>query len=185
MVLTTNLDNDDGVAKDFVDRLQDLARRHPRAALYLSNGLIVNGDAVHLRHDAANAFCSVAEPWNDPQTAWRDVHNRLHHHFPTVAEGGAPAWLQVIHGRNVSNRVRGRRVTPEPFRGLFPGLLDQIPQCDRGALLQDRLLGAPTRAAREGVRATGKHAIERVAGKQGLHHVNAMLERLRHAVRRS
>lgn len=185
VVLTTNLDNDDGVASDFVDRLQDLARRHPRAALYLSNGLIVNGDAVYLRQDAGNAFCSVAEPWDDPQTAWRDVHNRLHRHFPTVTEGGPPAWLQVIHGNNVSNRVRGRRVSPEPFRSLFPGLLDQVPGCDRGALLQDRLIGAPTRATREGIRATGKHVIERVAGKQGLHHINAMVERARHTVRRS
>lgn len=33
--------------------------------------------------------------------------------------GGQPAWLQVVHGRNVSNRTRGKVVLKEKFVDLF------------------------------------------------------------------
>src|SRR4051812_14454073 len=43
-LLTTNLDNDDSVARDFVARLQAATPVTERAAVYLGDGLIVQGD---------------------------------------------------------------------------------------------------------------------------------------------
>ena len=36
--------------------------------------------------------------------------------MPVVQLDGPPAWLQVVHGSNVSNRVRGRIVSPNRTR---------------------------------------------------------------------
>src|SRR5690606_7652860 len=121
---TTNLDNDDAIAVDFVERLQDAALRHSPAALFLRRGLIVQGDELYLRDDPDNAFCSVAEPWDVPQTAWRDWHTLLHQHFDPVSIPGHPGWLQVVHGQNVSNRVHGKLISPLPHRELFTGMLE-------------------------------------------------------------
>ncbi|GAA4194867.1 hypothetical protein GCM10022219_18910 [Microbacterium oryzae] len=175
ILLTTNLDNDDAIADDFVERLQALARRHPRAALFLGRGIIAHGDEVYLRRDDENAFCSVAEPWDAPVTAWRDWHTLLHDHLPVVTDGGRPAWLQVVHGGNVSNRVRGVRVSPFAYRALFGDLLDELPAPPRGTVAFDRLVRSPARFSRETVRGLGKRAFVAVAGKDGLDRLKARM----------
>lgn len=175
LLLTTNLDNDDAIADDFVARLQSLAREHRHAALYLANGLIVSGDELYLRHDPVNAFCSVVESWEDPQTAWRECHTDLNDFFPAVTDAGDPAWLQVVHDGNVSNRVRGRRVPAAPYAGLFGDLLDDVPTPSRATMAADRWLHSPARGAKEAVRGAGKELILRLFGRDGL---NRLKERL-------
>lgn len=168
LLLTTNLDNDDALAGDFVERLQRLARLHRHAALFLRSGLIVHGDNVYLCRDDENAFCSVVESWDTVQTAWRDWHTLLHRHFPVVTDGGPPAWLQVVHGGNVSNRVRGLRVSPDPHRTRFAEALTGVTTPRPVALATDLLVRTPLRMTREAARRTTKEALLRVVGKDGL-----------------
>ena len=123
LLVTTNLDNDDGLAVDFAERLQQQAGTlGTRTALYLSRGLILSGSRLYLRVDRRNAFCSVVESWDEPATCWADWHNLLGLSMPVVEISGAPAWLQVVHGRNVSNRVHGRLVSPQLYGGKFPAI---------------------------------------------------------------
>jgi GT2 family glycosyltransferase len=168
VLLTTNLDNDDALAPNFVERLHRLAVAHPGSALFLRAGLVLHGDAVFLRHDAHNAFCSVSEPWQSPLTAWRDWHTLLGEHLPVVSVDGDPGWLQVVHGQNVSNRVRGVRVCPTAYRSCFPGLLDEVPVVDAATLAVDRALRSPARGATEAVRGVGKWVVLSTLGKDGL-----------------
>ncbi|MDN3310118.1 glycosyltransferase [Microbacterium oryzae] len=175
ILLTTNLDNDDAIADDFVHRLQTLARANPHAALFLGRGIIAHGDEVYLRRDDENAFCSVAEPWDAPLTAWRDWHTLLRNHLPVVTDRGRPAWLQVVHGGNVSNRVRGVRVSPDSHRTLFGDLLDDVPSPPAGTVAFDRLVRSPARYSRETARGLGKRAFVAVAGKDGLDRLKARI----------
>ncbi|WCD92910.1 glycosyltransferase [Microbacterium sp. nov. GSS16] len=177
LLLTTNLDNDDAVAVDFIARLQQAARRHPDHAIYLRTGLILQGDALYLRDDPENAFCSVSESWDAPVTAWRDWHNLLHEHLPVVSLTGTPAWLQVIHGQNVSNRVRGVRTEAAQHRAAFPGQLDGVTDTRPGRLWLDRSVLRPLRELRDSSRAIGKRVILRIGGKNSL-------DRVKQAVRR-
>jgi hypothetical protein len=126
ILVTSNIDNDDALALDFVERIQRAASYVERTALYITYGLIKNGARIYLRRDARNAFCSVAESWDSPSTCWCDWHNLLGNSMQVRQLGGAPGWLQVVHGRNVSNRVRGRLVSPSQYVRLFPGLLDDV-----------------------------------------------------------
>ncbi|WP_235038169.1 glycosyltransferase [Microbacterium sp. 18062] len=182
VLLTTNLDNDDAIADDFVERLQRLAVQRPHAAIFLGRGLIMQGNALYLRRDDENAFCSVAESWQAPGTAWRDWHTLLREHLPVVVDRGSPAWLQVVHGGNVSNRVRGRRVNPTPYRQAFGGLLDGLPVPAPVTVVRDQLVTSPLRAAREVARRSAKQAVLRVAGKDALDRIKSRLaERRRSA----
>lgn len=167
-LLTTNLDNDDSLARDFVARLQEVETRGVRTALYLGDGLVLREQRIYRRVDPHNAFCSVREGGEDAVTCWSDWHNLLPRHMPTVVVRGEPAWLQVIHGTNVSNRVRGRRARPSDHRGAFPGLLDGMPDPTRRELTHEVLVGTPSRALREGGRATAKVVIGTVLGRTGL-----------------
>ncbi|MGY1831482.1 glycosyltransferase [Geodermatophilus sp. SYSU D01180] len=167
-LLTTNLDNDDGLARDFVARLHDAEVPAGRAALYVGDGLIVRGERLYRRVDRYNAFCSVRETWDDPVTCWADWHTGLADHMPAVVLRGAPGWLQVVHGGNVSNRVRGRRTRPSAHVGAFPGLPAGLPDPGWRALAADTLAGGPGRAVREAGRSTAKTAVRAVLGREAL-----------------
>ncbi|SDB82504.1 Putative rhamnosyl transferase [Raineyella antarctica] len=190
-LLTTNLDNDDALAVDFVDHLQRAAatiqsswtqddNEARRIAMYVPNGLIRQGDLVYRRHDPRNAFCSVLEEWTDPVTCWTDWHNRLH---LTMDEGfvGSPAgWLQVIHGTNVSNRVQGSLVSPHGHRTRFPGLLDDLTSPGPAVLARDIAVGRPVRVLREMARGVAKRAVLALAGTEGLTTAKDHLEHWKH-----
>ena len=174
-LLTTNLDNDDGLAIDFVARLQRAARLGDRTVIYIGDGLIRCGDVLlYRRVDPHNAFCSVRESWNAPVTCWVDWHNLLPLRMPAVILRGDPGWLQVVHGANVSNRVHGRVTYPTQHRAAFPGLLDDLPEPGMQQIAKDTLLSAPGRAIRESGRATTKAVISKIAGKRGLDRAKVM-----------
>ncbi|MFC6090935.1 glycosyltransferase [Saccharothrix lopnurensis] len=166
-LITTNLDNDDGLAADFVARLQADRPTGRRTALYLANGLVKSPGGLYAHHDPDNAFASLRESWDDPVTCWVDWHNRLHRHAEVVSLGGAPGWLQVVHGGNVSNRTRGRLVPPAPHRALFGAALDDVPEPAARLLARDRFVGHPLRVARDGARYAAKTAAMRLLGPGG------------------
>ncbi len=176
-LLTSTLDNDDALAVDFVERVQHLAEGTEAAALYLANGLIRTATHAYLRHDPHNAFASVVEPWHGARTVWRDWHNMLHRHMPVRVGAGEPGWLQVVHGRNVSNRVRGRLVDPTVYDGLFPGHLEDLSVPTAPALAYDRLIRIPTRETGETLRRAGKSVILHTLGRDGLDRVKERLQR--------
>lgn len=183
VLVTTNVDNDDALAVDFAQRVQEVARTGFRGAIYLERGLIQRDRQIYLRRDPDNAFCSVAEPWTGAMTAWRDWHVLLHHHMPTTTVSGAPGWLQVVHGRNVSNRIRGRLIDGEVYASLFPGMLADLPVPSLAALSADRYLHRPMREARELVRRLVKNVVLGVGGKGGLERLSQMLAASRRRLR--
>ena len=166
VLLTTNLDNDDGLACDFSSRARAVVTPHPRVAIYLARGLIKGDDGVFLRTDRRNAFCSIREPWESPVTAWSEYHNEFPRVMPTVQLNGPPAWLQVVHGANVSNRIRGRLVSPTPHRARFGDLLDDAPVPDLTEVARDTLLSLPVRVMRDWGRSAARRAGLRLLGKE-------------------
>lgn len=167
VLITTNLDNDDGLALDFSERLIAMRLDHPRAAVYMSRGLIKSPGGVYLRRDPRNAFVSVREPWDSPVTSWGQYHNEFHRVMPTVEIGGQPGWLQVVHGSNVSNRVRGRLVAPQAYPDLFGHSLDDSARPSRWELGADAIVRHPTRTVRDAGRALLRRAGLGLLGKEG------------------
>ncbi|UZX05184.1 hypothetical protein F8G81_23275 [Arthrobacter sp. CDRTa11] len=167
-LLTSNLDNDDGVASDFTARLRSVVPDGRTAAIYLLHGLIMSGGGVYRHTDPSNAFCSVLSPWPAPQTCWAEWHNQLERTMPVIRLDGPPAWLQVVHGSNVSNRVHGRRVSPTRFLDAFPGLLDELADPTLGQLLADRAALFPARMARDAGRKAAKTVVRTISGPEGI-----------------
>lgn len=167
-LITTNLDNDDALAVDFLARVQAVRPPAGRAAIFLTDGLVLAHDRVYLHRDAHNAFASVREPW-DPgaHTCWSQWHNLLHRSMPTAIVPGPPAWLQVVHERNVSNRARGRLIDVAPSRARFTGLVDHVPAPSPRELARDRLLERPARVARDRARGFARDTAIQLFGRDG------------------
>ena len=170
-LLTTNLDNDDALAVDFAARVQAMEPEREATALYLAQGLIACGGLLYRRVDRANAFCSVSAPWREPKTCWADWHNLLGRGMPVRVDRRRPAWLQVVHGRNVSNRVHGVLTSPAAYADLFPGLLGSFAEPDLPARLRDAALEQPGRFLREAGRGLAKRVIVAAAGRGALDRV--------------
>lgn len=179
IILTTNLDNDDGLAEDFVERLQQSVRNQEQTALYIVHGLIQQDGRVYLRRDPVNAFCSVKESWRSPDTCWSEWHTKLGEKMAVQEILDGPGWLQVIHTGNVSNRVHGRRVSPSKYSSVFSAGLVASEEPRSWELLCDRWLLAPVRAGRGTVRGAGKTLILRIGGKGALDNVKAILAGMR------
>lgn len=178
-LMTSNLDNDDGLADQFVERLQGAAVENPRTALYLTIGLIKNGGRLYRRTDRNNAFCSVRESWDEAVTCWADWHNRLGQQMPVLEMHGEAAWLQVIHDLNVSNRVRGRRVAPAGFHQSFGTMLCDVDNPTLGERTIETIWHVPKRILKESGRAAVKNAAILVGGKDGLDKLKNRLEQVR------
>lgn len=177
-LLSTNLDNDDGLAVDFVERLQRARPAYPRSAIYLARGLIKSGDRLYSRTDHNNAFCSVREDWDSAVTCWADWHNLLGRQMPAVEIRGEAAWLQVIHDLNVSNRVRGRRIAAGPYVHLFERMLDDVADPRNAEIVVDNLWHLPKRQLRDAARSTIKNMTLQVVGKEGLDDLKNRLQRV-------
>lgn len=123
LLLTTRLDNDDALANDHIARVQDLAKQHASKAplcINFTHGFIRSGPAIYGVYHKSNAFFSRLCAWEDDmRTAMSIVHLTISDHGAVIQADQPGAWLQVVHGGNVSNKVRGRRVQTAIVNGLF------------------------------------------------------------------
>lgn len=154
-VLTTRLDNDDALARDFIARLQCAAvQGRIGQAFNFPNGYAWRAGWIYGAEDKSGPFASALESVADFQTIWARPHALLGEAFDLVQLPGDPAWLQIIHGDNVTNRIKGRRQPSAALGARFaiqPG--DDVYVPGRGALLAENLIHYPLRQAREaGVR---------------------------------
>jgi hypothetical protein len=151
-LLTTRLDNDDGLRRDFVQRLHESLRFAEREALNFPNGVVYTGGRAYLYRHESNAFLSLLEPFDGFKTVTFVQHPDMSKFAPVRQIDGDPAWLQVVHRGNISNRVRGRRVSVAKALEAFaiaPGESARSRAETPLMLLLDNVIYGAWRAARD------------------------------------
>jgi hypothetical protein len=152
-LLTTRLDNDDALARDFVERLHAEVRAAPaeRAAFNFTRGFVVCHGRVYALTHTSNAFVSLLEQ-RDAQASTVMAHRHMSiGSAATVRQIGGPGgWIQMVHGGNVSNKIRGRRVAPQVLQDRIPpGAAGSLSAASSASILVDNLLFAPLREGRD------------------------------------
>jgi hypothetical protein len=109
-LLTTRLDSDDGWHRDFVKRLQASVQQQKREFLNFPAGIIAYRNKVFLYRHRSNAFISLLEPIANATTVCCGPHEELSRLAPIRQLDPTPAFVQVVHGTNLSNKPRGARV---------------------------------------------------------------------------
>lgn len=110
LVVTQRLDNDDAISPDFVARLQAAA---PGPARFLNFERGYQFDTtrgrLYRRREISNPFIAYVEPATDaPVTVYQGIHTKLVTLGPSEQLPGR-TWVQVIHGGNALNQLRGVR----------------------------------------------------------------------------
>ncbi len=155
LVLTSNLDNDDGIAADYVARVQDCARREWRGETMAINapwGLVMSGRRLYLHYHPSCAFTNMVEADTAAIRVTMTIrHNDLPKLLPLHQIGGGPGWLQVVHGGNVSNRVRGKVIDKAGASEFPASVLSGVDNPRWWEKLWDNGVIAPARALRDQV----------------------------------
>lgn len=167
-LITTRLDNDDALNRHFIKSIQDIQPRlsqSERAIINFDDGITFFKGKTYKHTDTSNAFTSLIEPLSDnSDTIWKKQHTELH----TLAELKnikQPAmWLQVIHGRNVSNRKRGYRVSNQILTQNFTTSLPELPADNPLLMPLENIILYPVQRVKEWGRRKLKHAIQRISG---------------------
>lgn len=153
LLLSTRLDNDDALAADFVERLHAAVaeRGAPPGSWNFTNGFVVGSARAYALAHPANPFFSWLEPVGpDMRTAPSIMHLDIADHGPVFQIGGPGAWAQMVHGGNVSNKLRGQLVDPAALAGRFPAAVTEgLEPISAGTLLFERAVAEPARRLRD------------------------------------
>lgn len=126
LVLTTRLDNDDALSADHVDRLHWKVENNNYSVggyNFLNGYIISNGRLYRVTHPSNAFFSWLSSMAKEIKTAPSIQHMELSQHGPVFQIEGDGAWVQIVHGGNVSNKVRGWRVRPTGLNDFFPANL--------------------------------------------------------------
>lgn len=123
-LITTRVDSDDALATRFIADIQSHFDRQTSLYVNLMCGVQIARSGELYRYDEpSNPFISYIEKRNEflpPRTVFFDLahgHSRRHGDILNVV--GPPRWMQIVHGTNLANGVRGLRARPEPFEADF------------------------------------------------------------------
>jgi hypothetical protein len=110
-LVTTRLDNDDGLHHDFVRTLHEEIRVGTEEALDFPWGIVYANGVPYLSRQKCNAFISLSEPLEKMRTVLSVRHKEMARRYRVREIGPGPFWLQSVHGSNVGNKIRGWRIT--------------------------------------------------------------------------
>ena len=123
LIITSRLDNDDAVCRDYVETVQTIAeggRTQTPFAINFSNGWVMSSKEIRASRQPSNPFLSLVESGPDLSTVWAAAHHNIGKLFPIVESIKDPAWLQIIHEKNKSNIMQGEVLSDASLNEKFP-----------------------------------------------------------------
>jgi len=115
-VITTRVDNDDAISRDFIECVQAQFAQQDFEFINFQSGIQLSENGqVFYRSDPLSPFISLIEKYNGEQLRGVYVgrHDRINEYGPVKQVVTHPMWLQMVHGLNIGNALRGVRATPE------------------------------------------------------------------------
>lgn len=122
-VVSTRLDNDDAIARDYMARVREEAGHLPKNGDFVINfrqGCQVANNGIFPRNARLNPFLSVVSSPRKLRTAFATHHGKMDSVGTVIDKtGGNANWIQVIHPRNALNRLRESKPCSEAYLDNF------------------------------------------------------------------
>jgi len=149
-LITTRVDNDDSVCKNFIQMIQNQFHAQDIEGIVFPLGYQLYQGNLYLDYSMGNHFVSLIEKLQPGslRTVFVMPHDRLYQAGPVRKIFCRPTWLEVVHGGNISNRANnGLMVSTRSFRSNFTvaeiAVLDDNPQRLRIQQAKFLSFGAP------------------------------------------
>lgn len=151
-LLTTRIDSDDAVAKDYFAAVQQQFEPVDALTISFPRGLQMDrSGAIYQYDEPTGPFQSYVErrvPERSVQTVFGNpLHAQARRHGPLREVIAEPMWLQVIHGSNIANGVRGLRVRPNVLNERFTITLPYRRDIDAATFAKEWGISAARRVA--------------------------------------
>lgn len=128
-VITSRLDNDDCIRRDFIAQIQDQFHRQPYMALDFIDGYTLQIQPqikIGLRKQVYNPFISLIEQSKEAKSVWHVHHASWKKERRVTRIYGKRIWMSVIHFENKANEFVGYgKVNPVALLQEFP-IEDQV-----------------------------------------------------------
>ena len=115
-LITTRIDTDDAISKDFIERIQNEFDNQKCEFINFTNGYVLTKNGIYLDKQPSNPFITLIEEAEGFKTVWCEEHNKLSRIGPIMQIESNPAWLQVVHTTNLSNKARGVLQPPNAIK---------------------------------------------------------------------
>lgn len=121
-LITTRVDNDDALAANFVDSVQKQFLHQEFEFINFQAGLQMSQEGeVYHRSDPYSPFISLIE--RRTSSPFKGIyigrHDRISDFGPVRQVSTHPMWLQMVHGLNIGNAMRGVRANPKLVARYF------------------------------------------------------------------
>jgi hypothetical protein len=105
-LITTRLDNDDAVSKDYIEAVQKNFKGQQLEGITFPLGYQMFEEKLYLYLSTGNHFISLIEKYdtNTFKTVFCSQHSKLYRVAPIKKVIRQPSWLEVVHGGNIANR---------------------------------------------------------------------------------
>ena len=112
-IVTTRLDNDDGISCDYIDKIQKNLYQSHNYFIDFWYGYIYDeqNDVLYYKKSRRNPFSTRVELYDNFETIRSVPHDSIGEYGDVYTIKTEPVWLQVIHGKNILNKAEGKIVT--------------------------------------------------------------------------
>jgi hypothetical protein len=107
-LITSRVDNDDALAIHYIQKVQYAFKYQQIEFINFDYGFVydVRTGKLFIRNHYINAFVSLIEKIDNIKTVYKMDHRELGRLGNVIRMNCEPMWLQIIHGDNLSNKVR-------------------------------------------------------------------------------
>lgn len=109
-LITSRIDNDDCVHKDYINEVQKVFNKQDFLAVDIINGYTMQVEPNFIlgkKEHIFNPFISLIERNDNPKTVWHYVHNMWKKEPRIIHLTEKRLWLSIIHGKNKVNEFDG------------------------------------------------------------------------------
>jgi hypothetical protein len=109
-LITSRIDNDDCIHKDFINEIQKQFNEQDFLAIDTINGYTLQVEPSFIlgkKEHIFNPFISLIERNHNPKTVWHYVHNMWKKEPRLIHLSEKRLWLSIIHGKNKVNEFDG------------------------------------------------------------------------------
>jgi hypothetical protein len=149
-LITTTIDNDDAICRNFVQETQLRFTGQEFQYVNWEIGYVYCKGKFYFRRDPQSPFNSLISLAKDNRLVYDVWHNKIRSTGTVVQIRNNPGWIQVVHGKNVSNRIRGYRISRPEISKYFSIEIGTAGNDEkRSEIVLDRMVLFPLRILRD------------------------------------
>ncbi len=146
-IITTRLDNDDAIHKDFINTIQNLATLKHNQIIDIRKGYQVSKKEktyiFKLLKNKFNPFISIVEKTDDYKTILSKMHTSWRNEKDIIVYNGKRLWIEFIHGENLANRTKKYVPATKNIDFKNFSLLPLAPTSSKGIIVLSNFIKSP------------------------------------------